>query len=344
MINLPFSVSDLTDLRILPLLIACFLDWFIGDPWGFPHPVQAMGWAIAFGKNIILKNIKTPLGQKLAGIGLNLVLLVGVAAIGGIIVQVCYRLDRLLGIGIESILLASCFAGRSLRDAAIAALEPLEAGEIQQARAVLSLYVGRDTDNLESPDILRAVLETVSENCTDGVIAPLFYAAIGGVPLALAYKAASTLDSMIGYKREPYTHIGWFSAKLEDVLSWLPCRLTVIIVAILSMLMMRQNPLNIWRICQRDAPHDPSPNSGWSECVFAAALGVQLGGNNTYKGVTNVKPLLGDPNQPITVAVIHQALQLMRWSFLFLLCLVAVRSVACEWSVFSFQFSAFGFQ
>jgi adenosylcobinamide-phosphate synthase len=322
MINLPFSASDLRGLSLLPLLIASFLDWLVGDPWGFPHPVQVMGWAIASAKDTILNHVKTPIGQKLAGIVLNIILLSGTAAISWLILWGCDRIDRWLSVAIESILLASCFAGRSLRDAAIAVIQPLEAGDISAARSVLSLYVGRDTDDLEPPEILRAVLETVSENCTDGVIAPLFYAAIGGVPLALAYKAASTLDSMIGYKREPYTHIGWFSAKLEDVLSWLPCRITVFLVAILSGLILRQNPLKIWRICQRDAPQDPSPNSGWSECVFAAALGVQLGGNNLYKGVIQIKPFLGDSNKAIAVDTIYQALTLMRWSFLSLLSLV----------------------
>jgi adenosylcobinamide-phosphate synthase len=322
MINLPFSASDLRGLSLLPLLIASFLDWLVGDPWGFPHPVQAMGWAIASGKDTILNHVKTPIGQRLVGIVLNIILLSGTAVIGWLILWGCDQIDHWLSIAIESILLASCFAGRSLRDAAIAVIQPLEAGDISAARSVLSLYVGRDTDDLEPPDILRAVLETVSENCTDGVIAPLFYAAIGGVPLALAYKAASTLDSMIGYKREPYTHIGWFSAKLEDVLSWLPCRITVFLVAILSGLILRQNPLKIWRICQRDAPQDLSPNSGWSECVFAAALGVQLGGNNLYKGVIQIKPFLGDSNRAIAIDTIHQALTLMRWSFLSLLSLV----------------------
>lgn len=324
MINLPFSVSDLRDLRILPLLMASFLDWLIGDPWGFPHPVQAMGWAIAVGKDIILKYIRTPLGQKCAGVCLNLILLVSAAAIAGIAVYAGDRIDRFVGIGIESILLASCFAGRSLRDAAIAVITPLENGNLSEAQSLLSRYVGRDTENLESPEILRAVLETVSENCTDGVIAPLFYAAIGGVPLAMAYKASSTLDSMIGYKREPYTNIGWFSAKLEDALSWIPCRITVLLVACLSLVLLRQNPIHILRICQRDAPQDPSPNSGWSECVFAAALGVQLGGNNLYKGVIQVKPFLGDANQSISQQTIQKALRLMRWSFLLLLGVVAI--------------------
>jgi adenosylcobinamide-phosphate synthase len=182
----------------------------------------------------------------------------------------------------------------------------------------LSQYVGRDTEKLTEPEILRAVLETVTENATDGVTAPLFYAivgaffpGVGSVALALAYKAASTLDSMVGYRQEPYTDLGWFSAKLEDVLTWLPCRLTVMTLALLS-----GRPQKVWYLCQRDAIKDLSPNSGWSECAYAAILGVQVGGTNWYQGIAKDKPLLGEPVNPITVAKIYEALRLTRYCFL----------------------------
>jgi adenosylcobinamide-phosphate synthase len=162
------------------------------------------------------------------------------------------------------------------------------------------------------------VLETVTENATDGVMAPLFYTivgafipVIGAVPLALAYKASSTLESMVGYKELPYTYLGWFSARWEDGFTWLPCRLTVITLSLLSL-----KPVNVWRICRRDAIKDPSPNSGWSECAYAAVLGVQLGGINWYRGVAKEKPLLGDAIYPITPDSIDQALQLTRYAFL----------------------------
>jgi adenosylcobinamide-phosphate synthase len=150
------------------------------------------------------------------------------------------------------------------------------------------------------------------------VMAPLFYAivgafipAVGAVPLVMAYKAASTLDSMVGYRREPYTDLGWCSAKSEDILTWLPCRLTVLTLSIIS-----AKPLTVWRLCLRDAVKDPSPNSGWSECAYAAALGVRVGGINYYRGEPQAKPLLGDDLQPISSAIIQQALHLTRSSFL----------------------------
>ncbi|PSR15774.1 cobalamin biosynthesis protein, partial [filamentous cyanobacterium CCP3] len=148
-------------------------------------------------------------------------------------------------------------------------------------------------------------------------LAPLFYALVGafsplgGVPVALAYKAASTLDSMVGYREAPYTHLGWFSARLEDRLTWLPCRLAVLTVALLS-----GRPRHVLRLCRRDAPADPSPNAGWSECAYAAALGVQLGGQNVYRGQLKEKPLLGDATVPITGDRIDQALALTRRAFL----------------------------
>ncbi|MFN6465982.1 MAG: adenosylcobinamide-phosphate synthase CbiB [Nostoc sp. DedVER02] len=300
------------------LIIAAFLDYLIGDPWDWPHPVQIMGWVISHLSKFFLQVCKNPLTQRLAGIVLGIILIIGSGLISFLIIQSAKLVHPLLGIAIDTILLASCFAGRSLRAAAMAVLQPLTAGDLEKARKILSNYVGRDTQNLSQAEILRAVLETVAENATDGVMAPLFFAIVGvfvpivgSTPLALAYKASSTLDSMVGYREAPYTYLGWFSARLEDYLTWLPCRLTVITLALLS-----GKPKDVWRICRRDAINDPSPNSGWSECVYAAFLGVQMGGTNWYRGVAKYKPLLGDPIYPITVTSIHNALQLTRSCFL----------------------------
>ncbi|WP_019502764.1 adenosylcobinamide-phosphate synthase CbiB [Pseudanabaena sp. PCC 6802] len=300
------------------LVTASVIDYIVGDPWGWPHPVRVMGWTIAIGTKVILHYCKTPLAQRIAGVLLAIGIIGGSGFVSWGLVYLALRVNYWLGFSLQCIMLASCFAGKSLRDAAIAVLSPLEAGNLQRARDALSLYVGRDTENLNEAEILRAVLETVAENSTDGVIAPLFYAAIGGLPLAMAYKAASTLDSTIGYKENPYTYLGWFSAKLEDVLTWLPCRYTVLSVAIFS-----GHPLRVWQICSRDAPQDPSPNSGWSECAFAAALQVQLGGINTYRGVAKHKPLLGNAIAPIKPETIKQALRLMQLC-MFLLLAIAV--------------------
>ncbi|MEH2350399.1 MAG: adenosylcobinamide-phosphate synthase CbiB [Nostoc sp.] len=300
------------------LIIAAFLDYLIGDPWDWPHPVQVMGWVISHLTKFSFQLCKSSLAQRLAGILLSIILIIGSGLIGFLIIQSARRIHPLLGIAIDGILLASCFAGRSLRAAAEAVLQPLTAGDLEKARKILSNYVGRDTQNLSQAEVLRAVLETVAENATDGVMAPLFFAIfgvfvpiVGSTPLALAYKASSTLDSMVGYREAPYTYLGWFCARLEDCLTWLPCRLTVVTLALLS-----GKPKDVWRICRRDAINDPSPNSGWSECVYAAFLGVQMGGTNWYRGVAKYKPLLGDAIYPITATSIQNALQLTRYCFL----------------------------
>ncbi len=299
--------------RALVLLLAVGIDRLIGDPWGWPHPVQAMGKVITWATQAIFKRGLSPSGERVLGIGLGLGLILGSGAVGWGLVRLAYGIHPGVGVMGETVLLASCLAGRSLRRAAEEVLLPLEAGDIATARQRLSLYVGRDTEHLERPEILRAVLESVSENATDGVMAPLFYGLVGAllplgsVPLALAYKAASTLDSMVGYREPPYRYVGWFSARLEDALTWLPCRLTVLTIALLS-----GCPSQVWSICCRDAPADPSPNAGWSECAYAATLGVQLGGTNQYRGQVKAKPLLGEALHSITPDCIRQALGLTR--------------------------------
>ena len=309
---MPISSSGLI------LLLAAVEDYLIGDPWGWLHPVQVMGWAIQKLSDLMLKFLDSPRSRRLAGIFLGLILIVGSGFIGWAIVWSLPKVHPLLGNAIEIVLLASCFAGKSLRVAVKDVLDAIAQEDLIEARLRLSRYVGRDTENLSESEILRALLETVGENAVDGVTAPLFYAILGSfipglgvLPLALAYKAASTLDSMVGYRREPYTDLGWFSAQLEDRLTWFPSRLTVLTLSLFS-----RKPLQVLSICRRDGVKDPSPNSGWSEAVYAAILGVQLGGKNTYQGVVKEKPLLGDDLEPISTDKLDRALNLTRYCFL----------------------------
>ena len=325
---LNFSSDFLSFLSLhsaLILIIAAFWDYLIGDPLFLLHPVQVMGSIAQNYTDFTLSFFQKKWQRRLSGIVLGLGLIIGSGLIGWLMVGIAYDLNFWLGWAIEIILLASCFAGKSLRKAAEAVLQPLLSADITTARSRLSMYVGRDTDNLSKREILRAVLETVGENAVDGITAPLFYAilgvwlGIGAVPLALGYKAASTLDSTIGYRTEPYTDIGWFSAQIEDRLTWLPCRLTVLTLALFS-----GKPKEVLAICRRDAILDPSPNSGWSECVYAAILGVQLGGINTYKGEIKVKPLLGNPDNAIAPETVEKALNLTRYCFLFWLAIAVI--------------------
>ena len=321
--------------NFLILIFAASLDRLIGDPVNWLHPVQVMGWFISQFTDLVLIEDPassnriprfSPLIMKVLGMILGVSMILGSGVVSWLIAIAAAKVHPILAIAVSSILLAACFAGRSLRDAAESVLAVLQTGNIENARRELSRYVGRDTEDLTELEILRAVLETVTENAIDAVTSPLFYALIGsalfnygGVALAIAYKAASTLDSMVGYREAPYTDLGWFSAKTDDVFTWLPCRLTVITLALFS-----GKPIYVWQICDRDAKQDPSPNSGWSECVYAAILQVQLGGENRYRGLVKQKPLLGDAIDAISTSKISQALQLTRICFLVWLSLAIV--------------------
>jgi adenosylcobinamide-phosphate synthase len=313
--------------EIIILLLAASLDYLIGDPENWLHPVQIIGAIISKLTDLVTIRDRitneqiprfSPLIMKIIGVVLGVSLILGSGLVTWLILIACSQIHSALAIAVSSILLASCLAGRSLRDAADAVLAILATGNLENARKKLSFYVGRDTDALSELEILRAILETVTENAIDAVTSPLFYALIGtfwfdygGVTMAIAYKASSTLDSMVGYRHAPYTDLGWFSAKTDDVLTWLPCRLTVITLALIS-----GKPFYVWKICDRDARQDPSPNSGWSECVYAAILQVQLGGENRYHGIVKQKPLLGDAIAPISIFQIRQALRLTQICFL----------------------------
>ncbi|MCM1983077.1 adenosylcobinamide-phosphate synthase CbiB [Lyngbya confervoides] len=312
---------------------AALLDYVLGDPWALPHPVQVMGWGIQRYQTLALSWLKRPRPQRIAGIGLTLLLtgMSGLVAWG--ILAIARQLSPWLYGGCHIVILASCWAGRSLRQAAEDVLLPLGEGNLDQARSRLRLYVGRDTEALEEAEILRAVLETVAENSVDGVMAPLFYGLVGAIvpglgaaPLAIAYKAVSTLDSMVGYREPPWTHLGWCSARTDDILTWMPCRLTVLTLALIS-----GHPRRVWQLCQRDGPRDPSPNSGWSECAYAASLGVQLGGTNRYRGRIKQKPRVGEPHQPITPEIIRQGLHLTRTCFILWIILALGILGAWQW-------------
>lgn len=325
------------------LILAAVLDYWVGDPWQWLHPVQVIGAMIEAGKQLILglgkfipmSAFTQRLFLRLAGGLLAWSMILGTGGVSWLLVAGVEQLFPGLGVIVAIILLASCLAGRSLRAAAVDVLTPWQEGDLVRARARLSRYVGRDTENLEATEILRAILETVTENATDGVFAPLFYAGVGcfipglgPVPLAMAYKAASTLDSMIGYRRFPYTDLGWVAAKTEDILTWFPCRLVVF-----SLLLWTKKPRQAWAICCRDAPLDPSPNAGWSECAYAVVLGVQMGGENYYQGERKFKPLLGEPEHPITIDKIYQALNLTRWLSLAWVLLLSLGILA--WQLYS---------
>ena len=207
-------------------------------------------------------------------------------------------------------LLWTGFAAKSLYRESAHVLRALRQGDLELARRKLSMIVGRDTDHLDKPEIVRATVETIGENLCDGVIAPLVYAAIGGAPLLMAYKAVSTLDSMVGHRNERYEEFGWASARMDDILNFVPARLTGVLICGAAFL-LRMDGRRAWHVFRRDRLKHRSPNSAHGESAMAGALSVQLGGHATYAGKPSSTPLLGDPINELhadTIASAHRIL------------------------------------
>jgi adenosylcobinamide-phosphate synthase len=205
-------------------------------------------------------------------------------------------------------LISTTIAIKGLASAGKSVKEPLAEGDLVRARKSLSMIVGRDTEHLEESEIVRGAVETVSENTVDGITAPLFWALIGGAPLAMAYRAVNTLDSMVGYKNEQYFQFGWASARLDDIVNWLPARLTALTMWFSSLFIRGSRHRDAWKITWSDAGKHPSPNSGWSEAMVAGLMGVQLGGVNYYKGRISERAQMGNPTRKLVISDIDKAI------------------------------------
>jgi len=270
---------------------AYIVDIIIGDPRRLLHPVVIIGRFISFSEGLIRRS--SLIDKRKGGIILWFSVVIPVYFITLGIAEGSFFINSLFGMIISILLASLTLAARSLYDESRAVIDALNGGDIVEARRNLSMIVGRDTEDLNEKEILRAVIETVSENLSDGIIAPMFYLAIGGVPLAMAYKAVNTLDSMVGYKNDRYRDIGAFSAKMDDMLNLIPARLTGIIVVATSFI-LRLNWRDSWKIMRRDGGNHSSPNSGIPEAAVSGALGIQLGGEVQYFGEITCKPTIGD--------------------------------------------------
>ncbi|MBI3602955.1 MAG: cobalamin biosynthesis protein CobD [Nitrospirae bacterium] len=308
------------------ILLACLLDAALGDPRWFPHPVRLMGWAIAWCDERVRPVLRSPAGEWVAGIVLAVGLPILVYAVGWLAIEMAGRVHWAFGRGAEVVLACTTLAARDLADHALSVVRALDAGRLQGAREAVSRIVGRDTAELSESDVARATVETIAESTSDGVIAPLFYMVIGGAPLALAYKAVNTLDSMIGHRDVKHRYFGWASAKCDDGANWIPARVTAVLLVLSGGLTFRSADTvwRAWRILVRDGKQHPSPNSGRPEAAMAGVLGVQLGGTNVYDGVPSARPLLGDPGAPLGAQHIRSALRLMTLSVLLAAGLAAV--------------------
>lgn len=295
----------------IPAAAVCgfLLDLLLGDPaWLTPiHPVVLMGRAIRFlEKRLRALFPKTPQGETRAGLALALTMSVGTFALCKLILCTLHRLVPPLAFALEVIWCWQALAVKDLRDEAMRVQHALEHEGLDAARRAVSRIVGRDTKSLSAEGVACAAVETVAENFSDGVIAPLFWMALGGAELALCYKAINTMDSMVGYKNERYLHFGRVPAKLDDAANFLPARLAALLL-IAAAFFLREDAASAYRIWRRDRRKHASPNSAQCEAAMAGALGLRLGGPASYFGVKHDKPWLGDERRGIVPGDIRRA-------------------------------------
>ena len=299
--------------HLAAILAGYLLDLCLGDPHSMPHPVRAIGNLIVWLEKYLRpagKKHATERGERRAGVLFVCLVLLVTGSVAGAILWI----SRLGGIWIQTVVEAVMtyylLAARSLRDESMAVCRKLEAGEIEEARYAVSMIVGRDTKPLSEAGIARAAVETVAENASDGVIAPLFYLAIGGPLLGWLYKAVNTMDSMVGYKNDRYLHFGRAAAKLDDLVNLIPSRLAALLL-IVSAYLLRYDGKNAYRIWRRDRRNHKSPNSAQTESACAGALGLRLAGDAWYFGKLVPKPYIGDEIHPIEPQDIRRVNRLM---------------------------------
>jgi adenosylcobinamide-phosphate synthase len=290
---------------VIPAAFA--LDMLLGDPRRFPHPVRWMGRAIVISEPWFRR---LPVNRVSAGGLFAAVLAAGTWVAAALMIAAFREARPALGTTLEIGMVYFCLSARSLNDAATEIFELLNQDRTDEARSRVALIVGRDVDRYQAKDIARASVETVAENFVDGVLSPLFFAALGGAPLALAFKMVSTLDSMVGYKNERYIDFGKISARLDDVFNFIPARLSVPLIALAAQLLSRTGGRSLHTAWSEGRNHT-SPNAGRPEAAFAGALGVRLNGPNTYGGILVKKPFIGVRFREVQVGDIKKACDLM---------------------------------
>lgn len=301
------------------------MDLLLGDPHGLWHPVRGIGWLISRTERVLYKVFRIReereldrRRKRLAGALLAVwvpVLSVGIAAA---LRKLLFQLNAFAGYAFETVLCYQMLAMRSLRDESMKVSMALEQEGLEQARQAVSMIVGRDTENLSREGVIKAAVETVAENTSDGVVAPLLFMLAFGPLGGVFYKSVNTMDSMVGYRNDRYCYFGTAAARLDDVLNWIPSRVSAVFMAAAAWL-LRLDARGAWRIFRRDRYRHKSPNSAQTEAACAGALGIQLAGDAVYFGKTVHKPLIGDPLRPVEIQDIGRANRLMMVSSLLVL-------------------------
>ncbi|PRY73432.1 adenosylcobinamide-phosphate synthase [Halomonas ventosae] len=264
---------------------------------------------------------------------MTIVLVAGTFVLTWGVLALLARVHPWLAFTAELWLLATTLSIKGLADAARAVATPLADGDLPAGRQALAMIVGRDTEHLGESELTRGTVETVAENTVDGINAPLFFALLGGAPLALAYKAVNTLDSMVGYRNERFGEFGYASARLDDLANWLPARLSALALWLGACAIPGMRVRGALAATRHEAPRHPSPNAGWPEAMVARLLGVQLGGTNHYRGVASHRATLGEPHEALSVAHIGAAIRLMHAGWLTFLLLILPVVLMMEWLI-----------
>ncbi|TYQ16418.1 UNVERIFIED_CONTAM: adenosylcobinamide-phosphate synthase [Acetivibrio alkalicellulosi] len=320
---------------LLDVFIAYLLDILIGDPRWLPHPVRFIGWLVkigekimrsfvkassaktvkAMGADIVRNSKKANRNEKIAGIFLVIFVVAIVFTLVFAICKVAKSVHPILFHVVNIYFIYSAFAAKCLAVESYKVFDALKDRDIFKARKMLSMIVGRQTENLDEKEIIKGAVETTAENTSDGVIAPILYAFLGsffgiGAPIVYVFKVISTLDSMVGYENDKYKYFGWASAKIDDILNFVPARLTGLLIVI-SAFINQKDYVSSYSIMLRDRRKHKSPNSGYPEAAVAGALGVRLGGSGLYFGDIVEKPIIGDPRNELEIRNITQAITLM---------------------------------
>ncbi len=296
---------------LFALILGACIDLIVGDPHSLPHPVVAIGKLISLLERRFRRLCpKTKGGEITAGALIWILTAAISAAVPALLLWGAHWLSPWLRLALESVMCWQILAARSLRDESMKVYTALKTGTLEQARYAVSMIVGRDTARLTEQDVARAAVETVAENTSDGVIAPLLFLALGGAPLGFFYKAVNTMDSMLGYVEPPYKNIGCIPAKLDDVFNFLPARLSAFLMLAAGAL-LGLDVKNGWRIFRRDRYQHASPNSAQTESVCAGLLGLRLAGDAWYHGVLHKKPYIGDEVRQIEYEDIPRTCRLM---------------------------------
>lgn len=297
--------------QTIALALGIVLDFILGDPHGWWHPVIGIGKIITKTETVVRKIFpKNKRGERIGGIVLVWFVILVSVAVPAVLLYAAYGIHRIAGVSLEAVMCYTMLAAKSLKTESMKVAEALERDGLEAGRKSVSMIVGRDTQRLDETGVIKAAVETVAENTSDGVIAPLIFMGIFGAVGGFFYKAINTMDSMIGYKNDRYRYFGTAAAKLDDVVNFLPARVSAVVM-IAAAFLCGMDGKEAFRVFKRDRYQHASPNSAQTESVMAGALGVQLAGEAWYFGVKHDKPTIGDAKRAIEISDIKKSNRLM---------------------------------